>query len=383
MNFSQRQADPRRHLVGFTFVILLHVFIVYALVTGLAKKVVDVVRAPIETKVIEEIKKPPPPPEIVLPPPPKLEAPPPPFIPPPEVQIATPPVQQPTISVTTSTPPPAPVTIAPTPPVAAAPAPPRPATMSIGVACTRQVQPSMPVKAIREGITGTVKAENGQPMAAGTYGSDQAAMYTNTGLQLQKALARFNELAPRVQIHLEIASPQDLLQRLLDGRYSLILTPIDDAHPSLNAVRLFDEQQSLYCGAQHELFNISDGELTLDQLQQFPYAARTYMKENAGPTNLSFQSSALTSHMESLAILILSGRYIGYLPTHFAAPFAERGETILIARAGKTVARLTPDKAVPARVPKRFGFMLGELKIPDDFDTMFQDEIGAMFEGMN
>ena len=62
---------------------------------------------------------------------------------------------------------------------------------------------------------------------------------------------------------------------------------------------------------------------------------------------------------------------------------AERGETILIARAGKTVARLTPDKAVPARVPKRFGFMLGELKIPDDFDTMFQDEIGAMFEGMN
>ena len=158
MNFSQRQADPRRHLVGFTFVILLHVFIVYALVTGLAKKVVDVVRAPIETKVIEEIKKPPPPPEIVLPPPPKLEAPPPPFIPPPEVQIATPPVQQPTISVTSSIPPPAPVTIAPTPPVAAAPAPPRPATMSIGVACTRQVQPSMPVKAIREGITGTVKA---------------------------------------------------------------------------------------------------------------------------------------------------------------------------------------------------------------------------------
>jgi periplasmic protein TonB len=83
MNFSQRQADPRRHLVGITFVILFHAFIVYALVTGLAKKVVDVVRAPIETKVIEEIKKPPPPPEIVLPPPPKLEAPPPPYIPPP------------------------------------------------------------------------------------------------------------------------------------------------------------------------------------------------------------------------------------------------------------------------------------------------------------
>jgi protein TonB len=59
MDFSKRQADPRRHLVGFTFVILFHLIIIYALVTGLARKVVDVVRAPIETKVIEEVRKPP------------------------------------------------------------------------------------------------------------------------------------------------------------------------------------------------------------------------------------------------------------------------------------------------------------------------------------
>ena len=34
----------------------------------------------------------------------------------------------------------------------------------------------------------------------------------------------------------------------------------------------------------------------------------------------------------------------------------------------------------PLFEPKRFGFMKGELKIPDNFDTMFQDEIIAMFE---
>ncbi|MES2989833.1 MAG: energy transducer TonB [Pseudomonadota bacterium] len=162
MNFSQRQADPRRHLVGLSVVILFHALLVYALVTGLAKKVVDVVRAPIETKVIEEIKKPPPPPEIVLPPPPKLEAPPPPYIPPPEVQIATPPPPQPTISVAPSPVPPPPTPMTPTPPVvvAAPPAPPapRPAVVAIGVACAQQVQPTMPSKALREGITGTVRA---------------------------------------------------------------------------------------------------------------------------------------------------------------------------------------------------------------------------------
>lgn len=156
MDFSRRQADPRRHLVGFAFVVAFHALIVYALVTGLAKKVVDVVRAPIETKVIEEVKKPPPPPEIVVPPPPKLEAPPPPFIPPPEVQIATPPPPAPTITAVTPTPPPAPVVIAPAPPppapappaVVEAPPPPPPPPVakpvSIGVLCPKQVRPEAP-----------------------------------------------------------------------------------------------------------------------------------------------------------------------------------------------------------------------------------------------
>lgn len=158
MNFAQRQRDPRRHLVGFTAVVLFHVLLVYALLTGLAKKVVDVVRAPIETKVIEEIKKPPPPPEVVVPPPPKLEAPPPPFIPPPEVQIATPPPPAPTISVAPSPTPPAPVTIAPTPPVvAAAPAPAAPpAPVSASVVCsnyaTAMGDAAYPKEAMRAGL---------------------------------------------------------------------------------------------------------------------------------------------------------------------------------------------------------------------------------------
>src|SRR5436190_4889216 len=159
MNFAQQQNDPRRRVIGFGAVLLFHLLVVYALVSGLAKKVVDVVRAPIETKVIEEIKKPPPP-EVVVPPPPKLEAPPPPFIPPPEIQIATPPPPQPTITATTPTPPPAPVVIAPAPPppVAAAPAPPAPApaTASAGVVCSNYASVmgdvAFPREAQRQGI---------------------------------------------------------------------------------------------------------------------------------------------------------------------------------------------------------------------------------------
>jgi protein TonB len=140
------------------------VAVVYALVTGLAKKVVEVIRAPIETKVIEEVRKPPPPPEIVVPPPPRLEAPPPPFIPPPEVQIAAPPPPQPTITAVTPTPPPAPVAIvpAPPPPAPAPPAPPPaappapPPTVTAGVACSNYTtvmgDAGFPREAIRQGL---------------------------------------------------------------------------------------------------------------------------------------------------------------------------------------------------------------------------------------
>lgn len=78
------------------------------------------------------------------------------------------------------------------------------------------------------------------------------------------------------------------------------------------------------------------------------------------------------------------------------------GETIIVAKAGKPVAALVPLAAVKVDTPvvdgekpavddprllahnidhRRFGFMKGLITVPDDFDTMFQDEIIAMFEG--
>jgi len=98
------QRDSSRRLTGLVAVVAFHVVLVYALVHGLARKIVEVVRAPLETKIIEEVKAPPPdkPPP---PPPPKLAMPPPPYIPPPEVQVQVA-VSAPTISAVTSVKPP-------------------------------------------------------------------------------------------------------------------------------------------------------------------------------------------------------------------------------------------------------------------------------------
>ena len=158
-DYAASQRKPGRHLVGIGVVIVLHVILGYALVNGLASKMVEVIKGPIETKIIEEVKPPPPPPEN-LPPPPKLAAPPPSFVPPPEVVVNAPQVQQPTITTTTVAPPPAPVTIAPAPaPAPAAPtAAPVAARPAIGnVASCAPTAEDYPPAAQRAEATGTTK----------------------------------------------------------------------------------------------------------------------------------------------------------------------------------------------------------------------------------
>lgn len=161
MNYAEQQRNPGRHALGITVVVLLHVLVVYALLTGLARTVIEVVKGPIEVKVIEEvIKKPPPPPEVI-PPPPKMAAPPPPFIPPPEINIAPPPTPAPAITAVTQEAPPAPQ--APViQKVPEAPAP-KPAVQSARVVCPNYMDVmssiSYPREAIKENREGEVVIE--------------------------------------------------------------------------------------------------------------------------------------------------------------------------------------------------------------------------------
>lgn len=154
MDYAQQQRQPGKHLTGITVVLILHVIVVYALVTGLARKAMDVIKQPMTTKVIEEVKKPPPP-DTPPPPPPKLVQIIPTFVPPPEVQISSP-VQQVVISNPTPIAPP--VYAPPKPVVVVPPAPP-----SVGTACpnSQQIRTEIkyPAAARKDGIQGEVLVE--------------------------------------------------------------------------------------------------------------------------------------------------------------------------------------------------------------------------------
>lgn len=60
---------------------------------------------------------------------------------------------------------------------------------------------------------------------------------------------------------------------------------------------------------------------------------------------------------------------------------AAKGEPFIIAKAGKPLVKVVPLDALPEREMKRLGFMAGQIEVPDDFDSMFADEIEEMFYG--
>ena len=57
----------------------------------------------------------------------------------------------------------------------------------------------------------------------------------------------------------------------------------------------------------------------------------------------------------------------------------EQGEDVVIARAGKPVARLT--QLEPVKRPIVFGLLKGKIHVAGDFDAPLPDEILAEFEG--
>lgn len=60
---------------------------------------------------------------------------------------------------------------------------------------------------------------------------------------------------------------------------------------------------------------------------------------------------------------------------------AAKGEAFIIAKAGKPMVKVVPlEEGDQPKLP-RLGFMAGEFKVPDDFDTMFEEEIERMFYG--
>jgi len=60
---------------------------------------------------------------------------------------------------------------------------------------------------------------------------------------------------------------------------------------------------------------------------------------------------------------------------------ASKGESFVIAKAGKPIVRITALNTPVGTQVRRLGFMAGQISVPDDFDRMGQEDIERIFGG--
>ena len=149
---------------------------------------------------------------------------------------------------------------------------------------------------------------------------------TNPASRIADAVAGFAQLAPDVSLSMHVA-PMPVIERgLLDGSLHVGVIPAHRSSRSLAYQDLFEETMLLYCGAGHPLFEAGSGGLTWARLRQHAFAGLGYHSPNM---ELSHRAQLLRKatgfDQEAIATLVLSGRYLGFLPDHYAASFEREG----------------------------------------------------------
>ena len=149
---------------------------------------------------------------------------------------------------------------------------------------------------------------------------------TNPNANVYGAIQLFRDRAPGVTLDISMEPPNIIEEGVINDRFNLGIVPLHRQSPMLAYTDLYTEKMHLYCGRTHELFDSQNEEFTVDELRKFAYVGLSFNSPNmAVHQKLKLRKSAFVQNEEALALLILSGRYLGFLPTHTAQPFLESG----------------------------------------------------------
>lgn len=140
--------------------------------------------------------------------------------------------------------------------------------------------------------------------------------------RVAEAIRRFRGRNQAVQIELLSAMPAELERRLLQGQLHLAIGYFSGNQAALECRPLFRERQVLYCAQGHALFE--GAEPNLQELQRADRVHHPYRPTQSREPLQSASSSAQAEQVDGTLAFILSGRHIGYLPEHIAAPWLAR-----------------------------------------------------------
>jgi len=152
---------------------------------------------------------------------------------------------------------------------------------------------------------------------------DSIVTHAHSGLVT--CLKNYAARAPDVSLEIRILTPRELERGVLDGSLHLALGAEHRRVNGLKYAALFTEHNYLYCGREHRFFGLADKAITADMLDKASRISRGYLERFDQEFFSSPTHRATVHHIESAALLILTGQFIGFLPDHYAHAWESTG----------------------------------------------------------
>jgi len=140
-------------------------------------------------------------------------------------------------------------------------------------------------------------------------------------------ISQFFARAPDITLQSEVSSMAEIEKRLLNDEIDVGLIPYHRQIAGLEYHHLYSDICRLYCGNTNPLFDLPDDEISDEVINQFT-AIQPGLKPNDEATEqLSSMSLQGTAYFyETRLAMILSGKFIAFLPETYARPYLDSGQ---------------------------------------------------------
>lgn len=178
------------------------------------------------------------------------------------------------------------------------------------------------VEVFREDI-GLIQGQLRGRLALGTVDNT----VSNPDARITNAIQAVRQRNGDISLTLEILPASQIEEAVQEGRLDVGIGPFRNTSANLACEALHTENLLLYCGREHPLFESARRGIEVSAIGSLDYVVRGYLRESKEiPDFENFRPAAVAFNMEAVAMLVLSGRLVGFLPDHYAAQWVARDE---------------------------------------------------------
>lgn len=145
-------------------------------------------------------------------------------------------------------------------------------------------------------------------------------------------IGHFSNQAPEITLRSEVAAMAEIERMVLNDEADIGLIPYHRALDGLDYFHLYSDVCRLYCGISNPLFELNDDEITDEVINQFTAIQPGLKPHDEANEQLSSMSLKGTAYFyETRLAMILSGKFIAFLPETYAKPYVDQGQLKVIA----------------------------------------------------